>query len=109
MSKSTNVSVSMSPSCARAWRRLERSFTGDEAMLPVMVRGLADAWDESARPRSARRRMRWTLNRVPSARHRAASMKDATGNSTSVPTKRYSRYRLQRPRYQIRLFSSVSR
>ena len=48
MSKSTNVSVSMSPSCARAWRRLERSFTGDEAMLPVMVRGLADAWDESA-------------------------------------------------------------
>lgn len=48
MSKSTNVSVSMSPSCARAWRRLERSFTGDEAMLSVMVRGLADAWDESA-------------------------------------------------------------
>ena len=48
MSKSTNVSVSMSPQCARAWRRLERSFTGDEAMLPVMVRGPADAWDESA-------------------------------------------------------------
>jgi len=35
MSKSTNVSVSMSPSCARAWRRLERSFEGDGAMLPV--------------------------------------------------------------------------
>ncbi|NEG90656.1 UPF0236 family transposase-like protein [Bifidobacterium aerophilum] len=48
MSKSTNVSVSMSPSCARAWRRLEKSFAGDEAMLPVMVRGLADAWDDSA-------------------------------------------------------------
>ena len=26
MSKSTNVSVSMSPQCARAWCRLERSF-----------------------------------------------------------------------------------
>lgn len=48
MSKSTNVSVSMSPSCARTWRRLERSFEGDGAMLPVMVRGLADAWNESA-------------------------------------------------------------
>lgn len=47
MSKSTNVSVSMSPSCARAWRRLERSFEGDGAMLPVMVRGLADAWASS--------------------------------------------------------------
>ena len=47
MSKSTNVSVSMSPSCAGAWRRLERSFEGDGAMLPVMVRGLADAWNES--------------------------------------------------------------
>ena len=34
MSKSTNVSVSMSPQCARAWRRLERSFEGDGAMLP---------------------------------------------------------------------------
>ena len=33
MSKSTNVSVSMSPSCARAWRRLERSFTGDDEIF----------------------------------------------------------------------------
>lgn len=47
MSKSTNVSVSMSPRCARAWRRLERAFEGDESMLPVMVRGLAGAWEES--------------------------------------------------------------
>lgn len=48
-SKSTNVSVSMSPQCARAWRRPERSFRDDGEMLPSMVRGLADAWDESGR------------------------------------------------------------
>jgi hypothetical protein len=47
VSKSTNVSVSMNEKCARAWRRLERSFKGDESMLPVMLRGLASAWDES--------------------------------------------------------------
>ncbi|MBT1165169.1 UPF0236 family transposase-like protein [Bifidobacterium felsineum] len=49
MSKSTNVNVSMSPQCARAWRRLERSFRDDGEMLPSMVRGLADAWDESGK------------------------------------------------------------
>lgn len=46
MSKSTNAGVSMSPSCARAWRRLERSSEGDEAMLPVMVRHLGQPHEE---------------------------------------------------------------
>ncbi|MBT1162381.1 UPF0236 family protein [Bifidobacterium sp. SO1] len=47
MVKGSSVSVSMSQQHARAWRCLQRAFAGDEDMLSVMVRGLADAWRES--------------------------------------------------------------
>ncbi|MFC5222387.1 UPF0236 family transposase-like protein, partial [Bifidobacterium leontopitheci] len=47
MVKGSSASVSMSVKQARAWRRLQRAFDGDEEMLAVMVRGLADAWEES--------------------------------------------------------------
>ena len=41
MSKSANVSVSMSPQCARAWRGLERSF-GDDGHLHARMREAED-------------------------------------------------------------------
>ena len=47
MCKSTNVSVSVDGRTACALRGCLRVFAGDESMLPVMLRALADAWDES--------------------------------------------------------------
>ena len=47
MCKSTNVSIVVDGRTACALRRCQRVFAGAEPMLPIMLRALADAWDES--------------------------------------------------------------